>query len=331
MNNVDNQYLSVLEDIILNGTWKDTRSGKVKTLFCKTMRFDLKEGLPLLTTKRVFYKGIIHELLWFLRGDTNIKYLVENNVNIWNDDAYRFYKTKYNNNLSFGDFIDKVKNGERIDKYTYGDLGPIYGKQWRNFGVSGVDQINSIIEKLKHSPDDRRMMCVAFNPDVVDDVALPPCHISFQFFTKKLSLYERCEWVRLKHNKIISINDHKEFERLGYDVPERELSCSFTMRSNDFCCGNPFNIAQYAILTEMIAHVCNMSVGELVYFGNDVHVYENHIDLAKIQLKRSGCDTLPRLLFNRNINSIDDFVFTDFNITNYNPDEAIKYPLSVGL
>lgn len=340
MNRVDSQYLDILSDIIENGTHKETRSGKVRSVFCRTMRFDLNEGLPLLTTKRVYYKGIIHELLWFLSGDTNIKYLVDNNVNIWNDDAYRHYcgiadilkPTPYSLNKT--DFIESIKNNDHtpsdIGSYVLGDLGPIYGQQWRSFGEYGRDQIMEIVDKLKNNPDDRRIMCAAYNPDVLDDVALPPCHTHFQLYTRELSVQERASWVLEHHNMLVTSNDHASYETLGFHVPKRELSCSFSMRSNDFCCGNPFNIAQYAILTEMLAHVCNMSVGELVYIGNDVHVYENHVDLAMEQLKRRGSNTLPKLSFNRDVKDIDDFKFEDFIITNYNPDAAIKYPLSVG-
>lgn len=365
MNNVDKQYLDILRDIIENGVSKETRSGTVKSVFCRTMRFNLREGLPLITTKRVYYKGIIHELLWFINGDTNIKYLVENKVNIWNDDAYRWYckmVDTHNTYLETGDvthntysetavygfkyptrtkeeFISRVlidecaflydKNGE-VFSYNYGDLGPVYGKQWRGFGESKFDQLSCIIDTLKNNPDDRRIMCVAYNPDVLDEVALPPCHISFQFYSRELSLQERASWLLEKANCLTSANKHEDLDNIDINVPRRELSCAFSMRSNDFCCGNPFNIAQYAMLTEMVAHVCGMAVGELVYVGNDVHVYENHIELAKEQLERQGSDTLPRLTFGRSVSNIDDFKFDDFIISNYNPDAAIKYPLSVG-
>lgn len=343
MNNVDKQYLDLLQDILNNGVLKHTRAGDTLSVFGRMMRFNLKEGLPLLTTKKVFHRGCIEELLWFLKGDTNIKYLVDHDVHIWTDDAYRYFNEliKKNNeiaNIMFPDdspsrqitwikpiskeqFITNVKEGKTLkiqvqhfdfrDKtegsyknaflsYTFGDLGDVYGKQWRGYGMSGFDQIQNVISTLKSNPDDRRMLCVAFNPDVLKSVALPPCHVMFQFYTKEIA------------------------------NGKRELSCSFTMRSNDFCCGAPFNILQYAILTHMIAEVCDMEVGELIYIGGDVHVYTNHIENAKEQLQRKGCDTLPTLRFARPIKNIDDFKYEDFIIENYNPDPAIKYELNVG-
>ena len=347
MNNVDKQYLDLLKDILENGVEKDTRAGKVKSVFGRMMRFNLKEGLPLLTTKKVYTKGIIHELLWFLKGNTNIKYLIENNVNIWTDDAYRYYCELINKNnqitkemfpedkssqqvtllkkVSKEEFIQNVLEEKEIkiitDKlfffpteegntserfvnyntnYKFGDLGPVYGRQWRSFGISGFDQIKNIIETLKNNPDDRRMLCVAFNPDVLGEVALPPCHVMFQFYTKEL------------------------------ENGRRELSCSFTMRSNDFCTGNPYNLGSYGLLAYMIAEVCDMEVGELIYNGGDVHVYLNHLEGALEQLSRNGSDKIPQLKFARKIDNIDDFKYEDFIIEDYEPDLPIKYQLNVG-
>lgn len=339
MNKADEQYLRLLNEILDNGIWKETRSGKVKSIFGGMMRFNLKDGLPLLTTKRVYHRAIIHELLWFLSGSTNIKYLVDNNINIWTDDAYRWYKQLISEHGGYecnkDEFLDYVKSEREImmpnKDYVYGDLGSIYGESWRNFGEKGIDQISDVIHKLKHNPDDRRIMCVAYNPDVLDEVALPPCHVMFNFYTKELSIQERFDWVSDNLNVNVPFSTHEEFDNYENGiVPKRELSCSFTMRSNDFMLGNPFNIAQYAILTEMIAHVCNMTVGDLIYFGNDIHIYEQHIDGALEQSKRNGSDTLPRLRFNRVISDIDDFRFEDFEIIDYNPDAPIKMQLSVG-
>ena len=431
MNNVDKQYLDILKDIIDNGVWKNTRSGNVKSVFGRTMRFNLSEGLPLLTTKKVFTKGIIYELLWFLKGDTNIKYLVDNNVHIWDDDAFRWFKTldfKYlereesyydeednkthigvhgcykldycifdledniensytivlNNdiqneisvtiedlkNITKEQFIDYVKKNAWIHRYDiyqgrkvsdkkiyqFGDLGEIYGKQWRNYGISGKDQITNIINTLKTNPDDRRMVLNAWNPDVLDNIALPACHMFATFWTRELTKEERIGIWFNKHNlnEEIFNNDkfasHSEnyylFKQYFHEktitadellkkienenIPTRELSCSFTMRSNDWCCGNPYNICQYAFLTYMFCEICNMKPGELIYIGNDVHIYENHIEQAEEQISRKGSDIIPKLSFKRKINDINDFTYEDFVISDYHPDAPIKYPLNVG-
>lgn len=431
MNNVDKQYLDILKDIIDNGVWKNTRSGNVKSVFGRTMRFNLSEGLPLLTTKKVFTKGIIYELLWFLKGDTNIKYLVDNNVHIWDDDAFRWFKTldfKYlereepyydeednkthidvhgyykldycifdleddiensytivlNNdiqneisvtiedlkNITKEQFVDYVKKNAWIHRYDihqgrkvsdkkiyqFGDLGEIYGKQWRNYGVSGKDQIANIINTLKTNPDDRRMVLSAWNPDVLDNIALPACHMFATFWTRELTKEERIGIWFNKHNLNEEIFNNDKFESHSENyylfkqyfhektitadklikkienenIPTRELSCSFTMRSNDFCCGNPYNICQYAFLTYMFCEICNMKPGELIYIGNDVHIYENHIEQAEEQISRKGSDIIPKLSFKRKINDINDFTYEDFVISDYHPDAPIKYPLNVG-
>lgn len=313
MNNVDKQYLDLLRDIKENGVEKDTRSGKVKSVFGRTLRFDLKKGFPLLTTKKVFYRGVIEELLWFLSGSTNIKPLIEKNVHIWDADAYRYYKElskSYKEVLDFDSFIKAVKEETtyafRTDKsgvfkyYKAGDLGPVYGYQWRNFGGSGVDQIKNIIDTLKSNPNDRRLLCVAFNPADLKDMALPPCHILFQFYARKL-----------------------DDGRLG-------LSCKWTQRSVDSFLGLPFNIASYAALTYMIAEVVGMVPDELIGDLGDTHIYMNHMDAVNEQLSRDGYDDLPTLKFDREIKDINDFKFEDFIIENYKSDGKISAPLSVG-
>ena len=340
MNNVDKQYLNLLQDILDNGVVKNTRAGVVKSVFGRQMRFNLKEGLPILTTKKVFVKGIIHELLWFLRGDTNIKYLVDNNVHIWDDDAYRHYLDlcKKNDVDAFDkdSFIKMVKIElvQEFDglKYTFGDLGPVYGHQWRNQGVKQIDQIQQIINTLKTNPDDRRMICMAWNANDFEDMALPPCHYGFQVYTRELTSTERLDWLCEHSNG--EYDEYKSptsqlLDKLG--VPQRELSLMFNMRSNDFCCGNPYNIAQYGMLAYILCEVCNMTPGELVFNGGDVHVYENQMEGAMEQLSRTGSDKIPTLRFGRKINNINDFEYDDFIIENYYPDAPIKYPLNVGL
>lgn len=324
MNNVDKQYLNLLTDIKNNGTLKSTRSGDVLSVFSRTMRFNLKEGFPLLTTKKVFYRGVIEELLWFISGSTNIKTLTDKNVHIWDDDAYRHYKSliKKHNSLTNAldndvkvalnkdEFIKKVyeegfedllysPDGYRM-RYIYGDLGPVYGKQWRRFGNSGVDQIKKIIDTLKTNPNDRRLLCVAFNPSDLDEMALPPCHVMFQFYVRKL-------------------NDGKY-----------GLSCKWTQRSVDSFLGLPFNIASYAALTHMIAEVVGMVPDELIADLGDTHIYCNQMKAVDEQLTRKGFDTLPTLKFGRKIDDIDDFKYEDFIIENYKSDSVIKAPLSVG-
>lgn len=333
MNSVDKQYSDLLKKIIDEGTVKQTRSGSVRAIFDATMRFNLQDGLPLITTKKVYYKGIIHELLWFLSGSTNIKYLVENKVHIWDDDAYRFYlEQKIDDTpLDKEKFLEKVLVSRTIPdrNYTFGDLGPIYSKQWRNW--DGKDQIADIIEKLKHSPDDRRMVLSAWNVSDIDKMALPPCHMMAIFNTRELSTEEREKILRGQYPELLLGEDVNEEYLDEIEFPKRMLNCSFIMRSNDFCAGNPYNIAQYGMLTYMLCEVCNMIPGELVYHGIDVHVYENHIENAKEQLKRNGSGIIPRLGFKRHIENIDDFKYDDFKIVNYFPDAPIKYQLNVGL
>jgi len=376
MNKVDRQYLDIAQDILDNGYKKQTRAGEVLSVFDRTMRFDLKEGLPLLTTKKVFTKGCIYELLWFLAGDTNIKFLVDHNVNIWTDDAYRYYNELVDRHnkcaekvtqhgwfdqqpitpCSKEEFVERVKKGYKqnliIDEnnylmsyqpnawnwdYQYGDLGDVYGKQWRSYGVSGFDQIQHIVDMLRTNPDDRRMLCVAFNPDAIylergRGVALPPCHVMFQFYSRVLRLSERIAWYNMQNpdNNLPEDASEEWVDRLG--IEKRELSLSFSMRSNDWPLGAPINIESYSILCYMMAKVVNMVPGEIVYHGADVHIYTNQIDGIKEQLSRKGSDILPKLKFTlgKEFKELSDFTYDDFIIEDYYPDPIIKFPLSVG-
>lgn len=373
MNNVDKQYLDLMQDILDNGVWKETRSGKVKSVFGRMMRFNLKDGFPLLTTKKMFYKGMIYELLWFLKSDTNIKYLVDNNVHIWDADAYRHYtklinehnllldkyksklsvyEVRHKDILSKEDFISNIREGNldydilisedkqgiRFFDYKLGDLGAVYGHQWRNW--NGVDQIKNVIETLKANPNDRRMIVSAWNVSDLNTMALPPCHYSFQFYTRELSFDERLKLLsEIDDSDLYEQNgdwnpyDKKEVEEdlIKYDIPKYELSCLFNMRSNDFCLGNPYNISQYALLTHMIAQCVNMTVGELIYNGGDVHIYENQIEGCKEQLSRDPFRyDLPKLWINQDIKDIDSFTYDDIKILDYESYPTIKFPLSVG-
>jgi thymidylate synthase len=395
MNKVDKVYIDLLNDIMERGKEKNTRAGKVLSVFGRQLRFDLKEGFPLLTTKKVFMKGITHELLWFLQrpfnshGSMNIYYLNMYNVHIWDDDAYRWFKEWidkhivkpvnmnyefvvcinddeiekkpvlehwiYNEarkndlewliNMSKEEFLDlvyqkveiRVYTGMLYDTYRFGDLGPIYGKQWRSFGAAlntyhGIDQIKNIIDTLRVNPNDRRMLCIAFNPAVIDQMALPPCHVMMQFYTRPLERHERWNWLREatsgdSDEDWFDASDEK-MDSLG--VPKYGLSCMWTQRSVDVCCGLPFNIASYALLTHMIAHIVGMIPDELVGSLGDCHIYKNHIDGVNEQLTREGCDILPKLIIKRNVESIEDFRYDDFEIKGYNPDPPIKYQLNVG-
>jgi thymidylate synthase len=373
MNNVDKQYLNLLKDIIDNGYDKNTRAGKVKSVFGRMLSFNLKEGFPLLTTKKVFTKGIIHELLWFLMGDTNIKYLVNNNVHIWDDDAYRYYlqlidehndicelygsKSPTYASLTKEEFITNVIKQNQIIifkktsglytciNYTFGDLGDVYGKSWRNFGIKNVDQIQNIVNTLRNNPDDRRMLCIAYNPDVLEDVALPPCHVMFQFYTRELNIYERYSLLNKKdeiYEPLRTPSWEFDFKKMESEmiqecdeenIPTRELSCMWTQRSVDSALGLPYNIASYALLTYMIAHITNMTVGELKCSLGDCHIYLNQMDGILEQINRDGFEILPSLEFksDKDIKEIDDFDYDSIIISNYNSDPPIKFPLSVGL
>ena len=375
-NHVDEQYLNLVNEILEKGVEKDTRAGKTLSIFGKQLKFNLKEGLPMLTTKKMFAKGVIHELLWFLKGDTNIKYLVDNGVHIWDDDAYRYYLTlvdKYNEatqtepeydwfkrtaitKLSKEEFIEKVKEGAKawivVDKkayimsslpntfeyeYQFGDLGPVYGHQWRNW--NGIDQVKELIDKLRNNPDDRRLMISAWNVSAIPDMALPPCHYSCQFYTKKMTIKERKQWaidnrIEFEHYDCYSNPSDEEivemFDKGG--VPKRKLSCMFQMRSNDIGCGTAFNWLSYALMTHIIAQCVNMDVDELIYTVGDAHIYKNHIEPLKEQLTRNPhLYALPTLWLNPEKKNIDDFTYEDIKIIGYKSYPAIKMPLNVGL
>lgn len=271
-------YLELLRHIKENGTLKKDRTGTgTKSVFGYQMRFDLAEGFPLLTTKKLHLKSIIYELLWFLKGDTNIKYLQENNVKIW--DAWA------------------DKNG---------DLGPVYGHQWRNWNSEGIDQIKEVVEMLKTNPNSRRMIVSAWNPSVLPDITksfadnvssgkavLPPCHALFQFY-----------------------------------VADKKLFCQLYQRSADVFLGVPFNIASYALLTMMIAHVTNLKLGDFVHSFGDVHIYTNHFSQVEEQLKRSP-RKLPEMKLNPAIKDLFDFTYKDFELVGYDPHPTIKGEVSV--
>ena len=306
-NNVDKQYLDLVNEIIEHGEAKDTRAGKTRSLFGRQLRFNLKDGLPMLTTKKMFSKGVIHELLWFIKGDTNIKYLVDNGVHIWDDDAYRYYRDVIATKEGFKgivkdytkeEFLEEVKKGTLLEYpdgvYQFGDLNKVYGYQWTKWG--GHNQIEEVIETLKKNPDDRRMIISAWNVEDIPDMALPPCHFCCQFYTKKMTEEERWNYFEThmleegneegRYNLSVSRDaNYLKGSLVAYldrmNVPSRKLSCMWNQRSCDCGLGIPFNILSYSILTHMIAQCVNMDVDELIFNGGDVHIYENHVETFK--------------------------------------------------
>lgn len=288
------QYLELCKRILDEGTFKGDRTGTgTYSVFGHQMRFNLNEGFPLLTTKKVFLKGIIHELLWFISGSTNIKYLVDNDVKIWNEWPYEIYKkSKEYQNESLDEFVIKIKESDEFAK-KWGELGPVYGKQWRDFNGAGVDQLANLIEQIKSNPNSRRLIICAWNPCEVDQMALPPCHSFMQFY-----------------------------------VLDGKLSCQLYQRSGDVFLGIPFNIASYALFTMMIAQVCGLGVGDFVHTIGDAHIYSNHIEQVNLQLTRETRE-LPTMKINPNVKSIFDFKYEDFELVNYNPHKAIKGKVAV--
>lgn len=348
-NKVDKSYLDLCRKILEKGVKKNTRAGVTYSLFGEQLRFDLQKGLPMLTTKKMFSKGVIHELLWFLKGNTNIKYLVENGVHIWDDDAYRHFLDVVNGKdekLKNATFPNGLPSKERFLKsvldndclvdyqdniyYIFGDLGPVYGAQWTNWDYN-VNQIQDVIHKLKTNPDDRRIMISAWNPGDIPQMALPPCHYACQFYTKEMTFDERKTWF-IKNIKNIELDKVDENCLDEYNVPKRKLSCLWNQRSVDTLLGLPFNILSYAILTHMIAQCVNMEADELIFNGGDCHIYENQISAFQEQVNRKPYKyALPCLKLNPEIKNIEDFKYEDIKIIGYESYPAIKFPLSVGL
>lgn len=291
------QYLELLEKIRKEGVRKEDRTGVgTISIFGYQMRFPLQEGFPLVTTKKVHLKSIIHELLWFIKGDTNIKYLVENNVRIWNEWPYATYqKSNDYQNETMAEFIEKIKTDEEF-ALKYGDLGPVYGKQWRGFlGPDGivVDQLMKVIKEIKLNPSSRRLIVNAWNPALIDEMALPPCHTLFQFY-----------------------------------VSDNKLSCMLYQRSADVFLGVPFNIASYALLTMMVADVCGLELGDFVHTIGDAHIYLNHLEQVDLQLSRTP-KSLPKMTIKNHYQNITEYKYEDFKLTNYHPDDAIKAEVAV--
>jgi thymidylate synthase len=396
MNNLDKQYQSLLQDILDNGVTKQTRNGETISVFGRQIRHKMSEGFPLLTTKKIYWKGIVTELLWFLRGDTNIKYLVDNDCHIWDGDAYKNWCRQFevdSNNfdgeeiakghsdqcwgypildhvkptskeykrgqinaylegkaekpffyLTKEEFINKIKTDIEFAK-KWGELGPVYGKQWRSwttdseyidgetyFKYQAIDQIQNLINDLKSNPDSRRLMVNAWNVNDIPDMVLPPCHYGFQMYTRVLSFDER--WA-LYSDKPYDGNGLGMINTLDYlddkNIPTRAISLMWNQRSVDTFLGLPFNIASYGLLLEIIAKEVNMIPDELIGNLGDVHLYSNHIKQAKEQITRKPMK-LPKLLFEDHLNDFDSIIdilrVKDFILDNYQSHPTIKAPLS---
>lgn len=342
MNNLDKQYLSICDDILTNGNHKTDRTGTgTISVFSTDIRYRFEDGkFPILTTKNVAFKTLTTELLWFLSGDTNIKYLVDNNCYIWVGDSFKNYYTKNNIkfendeqfNLKRTEFINNIKESQKFAD-EWGELGPIYGKQWRNF--NGVDQITELINDLKNNPDSRRLMVSAWNPSDLDKSILPPCHYGFQCYTTEISLTERYTYFNNKYlNQEFDISNKSITELLDENnVPKRKLSLKWTQRSADFGLGIPFNIASYGLLLEILSKMVNMIPDELIGSFGDSHLYTNHVDGIKEQLKRESYD-LPKLIISDDVDftNIDTFLNTStrnsFSLGNYQHHSKISFPLS---
>ena len=343
MNNIDKEYQLLLEYILGNGVEKKDRTGTgTLSIFGWQIRHKMSEGFPLLTTKKMAWKSIVIELLWFLRGDTNIKYLVDNDCHIWDGDVYKNYlKWAGNNPLTIKDFIERIKTDSDFAG-VYGELGPVYGKQWRSWEYqygdeySGghhlptlkkqIHQIANLINDLKTNPDSRRLMVSAWNVGELDQMVLPPCHYGFQVYTRELSVKERMEIYFKQHPDWAMIGEHSFFDK--HNIPTRAISLMWNQRSVDFGLGAPFNIASYGLLLEIIAKEVNMIPDELIGNLGDVHLYLDHVEPIKEQLNRDPF-ILPKLkIKDKQINDISQYNVSDFELIGYQSHPTIKLPLS---
>jgi thymidylate synthase len=344
MNNIDKQYIDLLQDILDNGVEKKDRTGTgTISVFGRQIRHKMSEGFPLLTTKKMAFKTMVTELLWFLKGDTNIKYLIDNNCHIWDGDAYQQYFNHFAGHEDIPSkewFIDEIKNNNEFAK-KWGELGPIYGHQWRSWDsikrkeywtgkeidkayvdYGEIDQIANLISELKTNPDSRRLLVSAWNVADVENgsMVLPPCHYGFQVYTREMSIKERVE--------IFERSGYvKNLDPLDY-VPTRAISLMFNCRSQDVPLGTPYNISSYSLLLMMIAKQVNMVPDELIGNLGDCHIYLNQIDGIKEQLTREPYK-LPRVkLSDRVVNDISEYTLDDIILENYQSHPSIKIPLS---
>ena len=348
MNNLDKQYQNLLQDILDNGITKSDRTGTgTLSVFGRQIRHNMKEGFPLLTTKKMAWKTMVTELLWFLRGDTNIKFLVDNGCHIWDGDAYKNYCNQIPDyskqfTMSKEDYIDKIKTDDDFTK-KWGELGPVYGKQWRSWDAHNkydidptpVDQITNLINDLKTNPNSRRLMVNAWNVGELDQMVLPPCHYGFQVYTRELSLEERRSLVTQEmFNKIYNGGgpeslSHSEIDQ--WNVGTKAISLMWNQRSVDTFLGLPFNIASYGLLLTILAKEFNMVPDQLIGNLGDTHLYLNHIEQAKEQITREPFE-LPTLnsfpIYQGTKPGIECYVVSDFTLKDYKSHETIKAPLS---
>jgi thymidylate synthase len=330
MNNLDKAYQALLQDILDNGVKKEDRTGTgTISVFGRQIRHKMSEGYPLLTIKKMAFKTMVTELLWFLKGDTNIKYLVENGCNIWTGDAYKNYSSKvqpWEPHSDLNHFIERIKTDDKFAK-KWGELGPIYGKQWRAFDEEewgGIDQIQNLINDLKTNPDSRRLMVTAWNPSYQHQMVLPPCHYGFQVYTRELHLDERIDIYNGDRIPMNQSSDYFHEHMDAYGIPRRAISLMWNQRSVDTFLGLPFNIASYGLLLEMIAKEVNMVPDELIGNLGDVHLYSNHIEQAKEQITRKPM-TLPTVEITE-LNLLEGSVSVE--LKNYIHHDPIKAPLS---
>ena len=290
------QYLDMCRYILEHGEDRPDRTGTgTRSVFGYQTRYDLREGFPLLTTKKMYLRPIAEELLWFIKGDTNIKYLVDRNVKIWNEWPYEaFKKSEDFNGETLEEFVEKIKNDDEFAK-KHGNLGPVYGAQWRNFNNEGTDQLMKLIDSLKNNPFSRRHIISAWNPSQVDEMALPPCHTLMQFYVSSDQKY---------------------------------LSCQLYQRSADTFLGVPFNIASYALLTCMLAQVCGYEPKEFIHTIGDAHIYKDHFDVVKTQIEREPL-SLPHLVLNKDIDNLFDFKIEDIKLEGYQSHGPLKGKVSV--
>jgi thymidylate synthase len=353
MNKLDLDYQNLLKDILENSIEKNTRNGGTLSVFGRQIRHKMSEGFPLLTTKKMPFRLIATELMWFLRGDTNIKFLVDNGCHIWDGDAYKNYCNQIPDyskqfTMSKEDYIDKIKTDDEFAN-KWGELGPIYGKQWRRLihhfpktypevsqyeqyiGVKTIDQIKNLINDLKTNPDSRRLMVNAWNVGELDQMTLPPCHYGFQVYTRELSLSERVNLFMQgkKVERFLEKITNKDLDT--ENIPTRAISLMWNQRSVDTFLGLPFNIASYGLLLTILAKEVNMVPDELIGNLGDTHLYLNHIEQAKEQIGREPFP-LPTLnqfpTYTGTKPSIESYVVGDFTLKDYQSHETIKAPLS---
>ena len=363
MNTLDSKYQELLQDILDNGVVKTDRTGTgTISVFGRQIKHKMSQGFPLLTTKKMAWKTMVTELLWFLRGDTNIKYLVDNGCHIWNGDAYKRYERVWNWDLDeplpMEQFIERIKTDNEFSK-IWGELGPIYGKQWRQWGGLQditddnkpiyLDQISNLIKDLKTNPDSRRLMVNAWNVGELDRMVLPPCHYGFQVYTKKLTGEEMWDLLKKKVGEerfksmvddIVPFGGGLSEELESYKIPKRAISLMWNQRSVDTFLGLPFNIASYGLLLEILAREVNMVPEDLIGNLGDVHLYSNHIEQAKEQINREPFKNLPMLNFSpiqlahfeHHLDKFEDHIKESqphqFTIDGYESHPSIKAPLS---